>query len=65
MAPEAVFLNYAFPGFPDIYGLRFVSKSKDSCMPEAVTCLEVVFSDEAVMWNMAGIAVSDALVRAV
>ncbi len=65
MAPEAVFLNHAFPGFPDINGLRFVAQGKDCSMPEAVICLEIVFPDEAVMRHMACIAVGNTLVRAV
>lgn len=65
MAAEAVFLNHPLPRFPDVDGLRFIAKGKYCRVSQSVACLEIVFPYEAVMRNMAGIAVSDAAVGAV
>jgi hypothetical protein len=65
MAAETVLLYHPFSGFPYINGLGFFAEGEDGSMAKAVTGLEIVFPDEAVMGNMACVAVSDAAVCAV
>ena len=62
MAPETVFLYNTPARLPDVNRLGFVAQCKDCGMPQPVVGLEIILPDEAVMRNMACIAVSNSFV---